>query len=237
MWMSEVRVRHRVGEDRVRQPDDRLVVALLRRREVVVAVVDGGDRPVAHPLDHLEGGRVGAVGASQRVGDGRLGGDDGADAAQAARELEVVERDDVGRVRHRHDEVVVGVDPQRQRVVALGELARHPGQGRRLRADLGQVDRAEPELVGERLGDVLLGRQPHPEDGRAEAVAAAPAVLGRQGVLELGLGEHPGGDEDLPQALPPLPRQRCPLPGGGLTGRSLPVEGLQRPFLVQRGSG
>ena len=110
-----------------------------------------------------------------------VGGDEHDELVGAGVELDVVEADDVGRVGG-GDGDLGAVALQHEHTAALGDGAGEQTHG--LRHDHGatEVDERQAEGLGERLGDLALGRVAGRDDDGAEARAG---LAGRRGLLHL----------------------------------------------------
>ena len=114
---------------------------------------------------------------------------------------ESVDRVPVGRVRHREHELV-GVLAHRERVGVAQEPRRHALlEDRQLRIP-SAVEHRQPELRGERLGDVA--RRDEPERHQQGAEALAGVLLQSQGAIEGTRVELAALDQELAQ-----PHYRC----------------------------
>ena len=120
-----------------------------------------------------------------RVADRGLGGDDGLDVV-ARHELDVVEREDVGRIRHRDRQRRAGA-ADRDDLVLLGGLGRNQLEDRGVDVELGEVDEGNAVLAAEERGDLLVLDHPQLDEGHPQL--AAVGLLMVQGLLQLGGGD------------------------------------------------
>ena len=119
------------------------------------------------------------------VADRGLGGDDGLDVV-ARHELDVVEREDVGRIRHRDRQRRAGA-ADRDDLVLLGGLGRNQLEDRGVDVELGEVDEGNAVLAAEERGDLLVLDHPQLDEGHPQL--AAVGLLMVQGLLQLGGGD------------------------------------------------
>ena len=117
-----------------------------------------------------------------RVADRGLGGDDRLDVV-ARHELDVVEREDVGRIRHRDRQRRAGA-ADRDDLVLLRGLGRNQLEDRRVDVELGEVDEGDAVLAAEERGDLLV--LDHPQLDERHPQLAAVGLLMVQGLLQLG---------------------------------------------------
>ena len=97
----------------------------------------------------------------------------------AGEDRDVVDRVDVGRVGHRDEQRAVADERDRQRLVALGDLAREEVRRRHVDVEDGEVDEVEPVALGERDGDPVGADLPAREQdllGRRAGLARRPAI-------------------------------------------------------------
>ena len=98
----------------------------------------------------------------------------------AGHELDVVHREDVGRIRHRDRERRAGA-AQRHDLILLGGLGRNQLDDREVNLELREVDRRDAVLLAEKGGDFLVLHEAHLD----QVVAELPPVglLMGQGLL------------------------------------------------------
>ena len=116
-----------------------------------------------------------------RVGDRDLRRDDRLHRV-AGHELDVVHREDVGRIRHRDRERAARA-AQRNDLVLAGRLGRHQLDDGRVDLELGEVDRGDAVLLAEQRGNLLVLHEPHLDE--VEAELAPVALLLRERLLQL----------------------------------------------------
>ena len=180
-------VLHRLGDEQVDELDDRGVLHHLLHRGEVLFVLPfargfGGD-----VLDIA----VHAVVAVDGVQDRRAGRDDGSDLCVGDR-ADVVDREDVRRVGHRHDQAAL-VPCHRQGLVAAGQGVGDEPRRAGVDGELAEVEEVEG-CHQIRLGDQLLVDEDAPER------LARPRLL-VQRRRQLLAGEQLTGDEQLPQLV------------------------------------
>ena len=110
----------------------------------------------------------------------------------------VIDREHVGRVSHRHDELAV--------LIADGDCSvpsrhgtRDTCQGRAIDLEVGEVDEAHPDLRGQRGHELGLGEDTLVDQHAAEA-ATQTLLLSDRGV-ELVTGDQSSVEEDLAELL------------------------------------
>ncbi len=125
-------------------------------------------RPAAWLRGHE---RLVGIGGVDRVDDLGARGDDLLDAV-AGLELEVLDEREQQRVRHRDGQQVL-LDRDGDARALERDVLRDEDDGGLVRRVLGEVDVRKPELVCERLGNLPLGRQVHPDEYRSQSFAGA----------------------------------------------------------------
>ena len=189
-------------QEEVHHPDDRGLATL---------PLEAGDVELPHLLEDLDivgrdvvlegeggnrervGGRARAVAVARRLAgaagvvlrdrlaDRGLGGDDRLDVV-ARHELDVVEREDVGRVCHR-DRERRSRSPDRHDLVLLRGLGRNQLEDGDVDVELREVDEGNAVLTAEERGDLLV--VDHSELDERHAQLAAIGLLMVQGLLQL----------------------------------------------------
>jgi hypothetical protein len=159
----------RVLEDLGQPREIRFVVGLVGRglHDLVDLAVDAEE-----PLDGLD--------------DLAGGGDDGPHLGARERP-DVVDREDVGGVGHRHDELAV-FPAHGDGLVAAGERLADEGGDRAVDGAVVEVDELEPDLAGQGAHELGLGDRALLDEQSPEGLAR-PRLFGDGGV-ELGLGEQ-----------------------------------------------
>ncbi len=102
----------------------------------------------------------------------------------------------------------------------IGDVFRNQDDGRRIGRVLGQIDVRKPELMGQRLGNLLLGGEVHPHEHHTQAIACS-LVLG-QGNLQIGLADQPGLDETFTDFFTHAEPRRLPAANPQFYGRLPP---------------
>jgi hypothetical protein len=220
----------RLGDEEVHHLDDGALLDGRRAELLEVQVLLDGHRCLR---GHLLDGLVGPAVLSDRlldVGGGRHDGlhfhtGDGPD---------VVQGEEVARVRHGDHQLRVLV-PDRDRAVAAGDGLRDECAGRSVDHVVAEVDEVEAYLARQRAHEVDLSDHPELDEHPSEELSGLGPAL--DGAFEVGRGDEPGFDEDLPELFrllrrdPQSGRRRCLHPrlplGPGL--------GLALPFAVQPG--
>jgi len=108
-------------------------------------------------------------------GDAHLGRDHHLDVV-AGDELEVVDGQDVRRVRDGDDEGRAG-PVYRNHTMALDDLLRHQGDDLPIDVELGEVDGRNAVLLGQELGEVIFLDGPHLDERVTQALARFSALL------------------------------------------------------------
>jgi hypothetical protein len=119
---------------------------------------------------------------------------------------QLVHRDDVVGVRQRNDEFFrLPVERHREHAVAARQLPRQHLQGRRVHDDVRQIDRLQPELLGQRVAQRRLGHETEldqqPPHGQMRL------HLLEQRYPQLVLGEDALVDQNLPDVALGLGRR------------------------------
>jgi len=123
-----------------------------------------------------------------RVGDGHFRGDDRLDGVPG-HELDVVHREDVGRIRHRDRERAPGAAERNDLVLARG-LGGNELDDRQVDLELREVDGGDAVLLAEESGNLLVLDEPHLDEVVTEL--SPIGLLLRQRLLKL-----LGGDQFL----------------------------------------
>ncbi len=186
---------HGLGEDLVDQLHGGGVVD-----RGALVVVDG--QLLADVLHHgreaVTAGRE-SPGAPELVPDLRLDRDD---RQQLAAQVHpgLVQRHDVGRVRHRDDESLVGQRLERDDAAALARLLRDQADHLDVQHQRRQVEGVHAQLVGEGDGDVALVDQAELHEHLTEPPpGAGPPLLGQR-LLQLLRGDDCGVHEQVAEA-------------------------------------
>ena len=153
------------------------------------------------------------------VRDVLAGRDDDADLV-AGQDRDVVDRVDVGGVRHRDHQRTVPGGGDRQRVVALGDLGGHEVRGRHVDVEDPEVDVVEPVALGQCDGDTLGADRAPLEQHAVGAGTAGGGDLDRlqhllaraQIQLDDDLGQRPGRTAARASAGARRSRRRTPRP-------------------------
>ena len=151
---------------------------------------------VVHDLLELDraGGAVEAVDrGTQRL----LGGDHRVDRV-AGHELDVVEREDVGGIGHRHGQTRRGFRDRQDGVLAR-ELGGDDLDHRGVDLDLTEVDRGYAEVLGEEVDE--LGVFEVAETDQLGVEPSAGLTLRRESGVELLLADLPGLDQDCAHSV------------------------------------
>ena len=117
----------------------------------------------------------------------------------AGLELEILDEAEEQRVGHRDGQQVF-LELDRDADALEGDLFRNEDDGGGIGRLVAQARIGKPELVGERLGDLLLGREVQTYEDRADALARA-LVLGQR-CLEIVFRNQPGLNQALADLLP-----------------------------------
>ena len=117
---------------------------------------------------------------------------------------DVVDGEDVRRVGHRHQQLAV-LEAERQDDVPAGDRPGHQADGGAVDREVGEVDEAHADLLGQRGDQLGLGQHALVDQDPAQR-AARPLVL-VVGGLELGLGDQPALEQDVAELL-----HECPPP-------------------------
>ena len=128
-----------------------------------------------------------------RVGDRRFRRHDRLDVV-AGHELDVVHREDVGRIRHRDRERAAGAAERDDLILARG-LGRDELDDRQIDLEARQIDRRNAVLLAEEGGDLLVLDEPHLDEVVAE-LAAVRLLLG-ESLLKLLRGDQFLLEEEL----------------------------------------
>jgi hypothetical protein len=179
-------VLHRLGDDRVDELDDRGVGARLAEVDEDVVLLLG--------VHDLGDGVVEAVHLGDQRCDVLARGHDRAHLV-AGHQLEVVEREHVRRVGHRHEQAAGLVEADRDRVEAAGRLRGEQVHGRDVRLVDRQVDVVEAEALGGRLGELLDAESARLDQHVLRRVTGRAALL--HGALDALLGNEAELDHDV----------------------------------------
>jgi hypothetical protein len=164
----------RVHQDEVHQLDDRRV---LGRLEVDLLLLLLGDVHLLVGLaeDLVERGALLRVVAIDGLADARLRGHHRLDVVPG-RELEVVDRIDVRRVGHRHDQRLARAI-HRDDQVLLRNLLLHQLDDLRVDLEVLQVDRRDAVLLAEEVGELVLLDRSDLDQGGADPGAVLLLLL------------------------------------------------------------
>ena len=133
----------------------------------------------------------------QRPIDRSLGRDAGV-PLQPGREPQLIQRRNIHRIAHRHDQTTIA-NIDRQHIVAPRHLSRHHRDDLTVDDDLAQIEQIESTLIGDHLGQLRVAD--HAEIDEHAPQHAAAITLNRQGALELSRLNQPLLDQNLAQRL------------------------------------
>jgi hypothetical protein len=131
-----------------------------------------------------------------RLADGRLRGHHRQDL-EVCHEGDVVEREDVGRIRHRQREGAA--DPlDREHLVLLRDVDGDQPERLSVDVEVGQGDGGDAVLAGQEADQLLFADEAQANEDRSELVGLA-LLLG-QGLTQLLFLDEPLGDEEVAEA-------------------------------------
>ena len=207
---------HRVGEQRSDEPHDGLRVRVAGGLQALVVDLARFDL-VQDAVD----GEVVAVILFDRTRDLGLPREPQLEVQLAPEpRAHLVDRDDVVGVGDGDDQAApFGVQRDGEDVVALGEVPRDQLQRRGVHHDLGQVDAAKAELLGQRIAQRGLGDEAQIDQQLADGLVGLELL--EQGDAQLVLGQDALQDQDLPDvALGLVHGGRCGCAGRAHRGNA-----------------
>ena len=104
---------------------------------------------------------------------------DGLPYPVAGPKLEILHQREHQRVGHHHSEDVL-LDGHGDAVARQRDVFGDQGNCGGVWGRFGQIDVRKPELIGQRLGNLALGRQAHPDEHRPQALAGSFVLDQRQ---------------------------------------------------------